>query len=159
MKHLDFQEYLDNIKEVLATEFKEKRVTLFEDIEPDLEILYNPAYLESILINLISNAIKYKHPDRDPEITISARKRADSVYIRVTDNGMGIDLSKHGDKLFGMYKTFHGNDNAKGIGLYITRNQIESLGGNIKVESEVDRGTTFKIDFGKQVRSPEMVLE
>lgn len=159
LKHLDFQEYLDNIKEVLAAEFKEKHVNLFEDIEPDLEILYNPAYLESILINLISNAIKYKHPDRDPEITISARKRGDSVYIRVTDNGRGIDLSKHGDKLFGMYKTFHGNDNAKGIGLYITRNQIESLGGNIKVESEVDRGTTFKIDFGKQIRSPELVLE
>jgi signal transduction histidine kinase len=52
-----------------------------------------------------------------------------------------------------MYKTFHGNENAKGIGLYITKNQIESLGGSIQIESEPDSGTTFTIDFGKQHRN------
>ena len=158
LKHLHFQEYLNNIKEVLAPEMKEKKVTLHEEIEENLEILYNPAYLESILINLISNAIKYRHPDREPEITITAKSVENAVQISVKDNGLGIDLKANGDKLFGMYKTFHGNENAKGIGLYITRNQIESLGGSIEVESEPDKGTTFNINFGRQVRSPEPIL-
>ena len=118
----------------------------------------NEVALQQILDNLISNAIKYRHPDREPEITITAKSVENAVQISVKDNGLGIDLKANGDKLFGMYKTFHGNENAKGIGLYITRNQIESLGGSIEVESEPDKGTTFNINFGRQVRSPEPIL-
>ena len=158
LKYLNFQEYLDNIKEVLATEMKDKKVVLHEDIEDDLEILYNPAYLESILINLISNAIKYRHPDRTPELSISAKKEKGNVVLTVADNGLGIDLASYGDKVFDMYKTFHNNENAKGIGLYITRNQIEALGGSIKVESKEGEGTTFIVDFGKQIRDPQSEL-
>ena len=65
----------------------------------------------------------------------------------VEDNGLGIDLELHGDRLFGMYKTFHKNPNARGIGLFITRNQIESQGGIIEVTSKVDQGTRFTITF------------
>ena len=67
------------------------------------------------------------------------------VYLIFEDNGMGIDMAKHGDQVFGMYKTFHQNNDAKGIGLFITRNQIESLGGTIKVESAINQGTKFTI--------------
>ena len=159
LKPLIFQEYLENIKEVLTTELVDKKVRIVEEIEPNLELLYNPAYLESILINLISNAIKYRHPERNPEIYIKAYNEQGIVHLKVADNGLGIDLNSHGDKLFGMYKTFHRNKNAKGIGLYITRNQIESLGGKVSVESEVGKGSTFSINFGKQVRTPESVLQ
>ena len=69
------------------------------------------------------------------------------VFFTVSDNGLGIDMEKHGDKLFGMYKTFHGNENSKGIGLFITKNQIESMGGSIEAESEPGKGTTFKINL------------
>jgi len=46
-----------------------------------------------------------------------------------------------------MYKTFHGNRDAKGMGLFITKNQVESLGGKIEVESKPGTGTTFKVHF------------
>jgi len=67
--------------------------------------------------------------------------------LLISDNGLGIDLEKHGKNLFGMYKTFHSNDDSRGIGLFISKNQIEAMNGSIAVDSEVDKGTTFKISF------------
>jgi signal transduction histidine kinase len=111
------------------------------------EIMYIPEYLESILLNLITNAIRYKQPGRKPVIFLQSYLKNDQPYLEVSDNGMGIDLDRHGDKMFGMYKTFHHNPDAKGIGLFITRNQVETMGGSISVTSTVNIGTTFKIKF------------
>lgn len=104
-----------------------------------------PAYLDSILLNFITNAIKYRSPDRVPALEIASKSVAGQQVVSITDNGMGIDLKRHRDKLFGMYKTFHRNKDARGIGLFITKNQIEAMGGKVEVESMVNEGTTFKI--------------
>jgi PAS domain S-box-containing protein len=116
-------------------------------VDADLNINYNPAYLESILLNFFTNAIKYKHPERDPKIKISAFIEDGKVILEIKDNGIGIDLEMHGKKLFGMYKTFHENADARGIGLFITKNQVEALGGTISVDSEVGVGTTFRLSL------------
>lgn len=106
-------------------------------------IYYLPAYLESIFFNLLSNAIKYRDPKRQVVIKCESFKENESIYIIFEDNGIGIDLKLNGDKIFGMYQTFHKNEDAQGIGLYITRNQVEALGGTITVESTVNVGTKF----------------
>ncbi|WP_133643115.1 PAS domain-containing sensor histidine kinase [Zeaxanthinibacter enoshimensis] len=108
-----------------------------------------PAYLDSILLNLFTNAIKYRSPDRTPMITITSAKRNGRIIIRFGDNGQGIDLDRHRNKIFGMYKTFHSHKDAKGIGLFITKNQIEAMNGTISVESKVDVGTTFIITLNE----------
>ncbi|MEP2278248.1 PAS domain S-box protein, partial [Maribacter sp.] len=90
-----------------------------------------PAYLESIFLNILTNALKYSSPKRTPVIKIKSKIKKDKILISFTDNGQGIDLNKHGDKIFGMYKTFHKHKDAKGIGLFITKNQIESMNGSI----------------------------
>ncbi len=144
-KEVNLKEYLEKIKEILVSDILSNNVKFEEDVPEDMVFGYNPAYLESILLNLISNAIKYRKPEVAPRIRITARETNGSFYLEVSDNGLGIDMQRHGEKLFGMYKTFHGNDNAKGIGLFITKNQIESMGGSINVESEPGEGTTFKI--------------
>lgn len=108
-------------------------------------INYIPAYMESIFQNLLTNAIKYRQKDRPPLIKCYSFTMNNHIYLIFEDNGMGIDMDKHGDKVFGMYKTFHQNSDAKGIGLFITRSQIESLGGTIKVESTVNVGTKFTL--------------
>lgn len=108
-------------------------------------IYYLPAYLESIFFNLLSNAIKYRDPNRQAVISCESFKEKESIYIIFEDNGIGIDLKQNGDKIFGMYQTFHRNEDAQGIGLYITRNQVEALGGNITVESTVNVGTKFTV--------------
>ncbi|WP_437371467.1 sensor histidine kinase [Maribacter litoralis] len=104
---------------------------------------YNPIYLESIFLNLISNAIKYRSPDRVPKIFISSKQENEKTLLEFKDNGVGIDLKSHGHKLFGLNKVFHKHPEAKGIGLFITKAQILAMGGSITVESEVNVGSTF----------------
>ncbi|MEX0844672.1 MAG: ATP-binding protein [Balneolaceae bacterium] len=146
-KEINLANNVAKIKEILTTDILAQNVSFVENIPSDLTLEYNPAYLESIILNLLSNAIKYRHPDRKPVIKINAHEKDGHVHFIVSDNGLGIDLEKYGDKLFGMYNTFHENKNSKGIGLFITKNQIESMGGTIDVESEPGRGTTFKIEL------------
>lgn len=111
-------------------------------------IMYIPAYLESIFHNLVTNSLKYGHPERKVVISCYSKEDNGNVYIIFEDNGTGIDLERYGKKLFGMYQTFHKNTDSKGIGLFITRNQIEAMGGNIEVESTLNVGTKFTIKLG-----------
>ena len=78
-------------------------------------------------------------------ITLNAKLEGSFVVLSVKDNGLGLDLKTHGSKLFSLYQTFHRNKDSRGVGLFITKNQIEAMGGFIKVESELNVGTTFKI--------------
>jgi len=141
-----FETTMGIIKKSIGRIIRESNSEIHTDFEVSC-IQYIPAYLESILLNLITNSIKYKHPDRDPVVSIRTYKEKGKVFLEVKDNGMGIDMDKFGKKLFGMYKTFHYNKDAVGIGLFITKNQIESLNGQIFADSEVSKGTTFKIQF------------
>ena len=122
-------------------------VKIINNINPKLQILGLPAYLDSIVLNFLTNGIKYRSLERDSYVKLDAEKDGENIILSIEDNGLGIDLEKHRDKIFGMYKTFHKNKDSRGIGLFITKNQIESLGGKIELESEVDKGTTFKIYF------------
>jgi len=123
----------------------EASVTIRNAIDTKATVLGVPAYLDSILLNFISNGIKYRSPKRKSHVILSTNKEDDFLVLNIEDNGLGIDLKKYEQKLFGMYKTFHHNKDARGIGLFISKNQVEALGGKIKVESKVDKGTTFKI--------------
>ncbi|MCF0055130.1 PAS domain-containing sensor histidine kinase [Dyadobacter sp. CY356] len=111
----------------------------------------NPAYFESIILNLITNAVKYKSPERDLQITISLNAQEQYKVLTFQDNGLGIDIEKYRDQLFGMYKTFHKNNDSRGLGLYITKTQIEAMNGRIEVESTVGIGTTFKLYFNQKI--------
>jgi len=111
----------------------------------------NLAYFESIVLNLVTNAIRYKSLHRDPVITFRVEQIKNYKALVVTDNGLGIDLIRFKDKLFGMYNTFHGNEDGTRLGLFTTKTQIEALKGRIIVESEVGLGTTFKVYFPKEL--------
>jgi len=104
-------------------------------------------YLESILYNLISNAIKYRDSSRIPAIQIKTEKLENEICLRVADNGLGIDLAAFRDKLFTLYSRFHIHLEGKGLGLYLVKTQITALGGRIEIESEVNKGTTFSVYF------------
>ncbi len=119
---------------------------------PDtLKVYAIKPYLSSIFLNLLTNSIKYRDPKRKLRLKITASHEQDETIITFKDNGRGIDLKRHGEKLFGMYKTFHGNKDAKGVGLFISKNQMDSMGAVINVESKVDKGTTFSLHFNNKV--------
>jgi signal transduction histidine kinase len=123
---------------------------IVNNIPENLVVHFVPSYLESILLNLLTNAIKYKSPERNPIIELSVERNLSFTVLAIKDNGLGIDLKKNKEKLFGMYKTFHNNSDARGFGLFITKNQIEAMGGKIEVESELGKGSTFKIYINEQ---------
>ncbi len=104
-----------------------------------------PAYIDSILLNLVTNAIRYRDANRPCEITIDAQASERFMQVRVADNGLGIDLNRHRAKIFGMYKTFHDLPDSKGLGLFITKNQVEAMGGYIDVESTPNVGSLFTV--------------
>tara|TARA_R110002111_G_scaffold197973_1_gene263675 strand:+ start:5880 stop:7007 length:1128 start_codon:yes stop_codon:yes gene_type:complete len=147
---VNFANTLEQVTTSINQIIENNNVTINSDFSKAEIIEYIPAYLDSIFLNLLTNAIKYKHKDRDPVIDISTSRdftNYDRVVLKISDNGLGIDMDKFGDKLFGMYKTFHYNTDARGIGLFITKNQVESLNGEISATSDVNLGTTFTIKF------------
>ncbi len=149
-KHLNLHDSIVKAQQNIVAFSEKNKAQIINKIPKQITVSSVPAYLDSIILNLITNAIKYKKPDLDPVITIDAFQKNNQVCLRIADNGLGIDLEKNGDKIFGMYKTFHDRDDAKGFGLYLVRNQIEAMGGTITVESEVDKGSAFNVYFNEE---------
>ncbi len=113
------------------------------------KLFYIAQYLESILHNLVSNALKFVSNDRPPVWEIAFEKHKQYHCLRFRDNGLGLDFKKFGDNVFGLHKTFHRDIPGKGLGLFMTRAQVEALGGQIKLSSEPDKGAEFFIIFDK----------
>jgi signal transduction histidine kinase len=105
------------------------------------------SYFYSIFYNLILNSIKYKKENIPPVIKISSCKFEDRILLKFTDNGLGMDLQKSGEQVFGLYKRFHTHIEGKGMGLFMVKTQVEALGGKINISSEVNKGTEFLIQF------------
>jgi len=124
---------------------KNSDCTIDNKIDKGLFVMGIEAYLDSVLLNLLTNAIKYKAENRDSHIILSTQLEKNYVVLSVKDNGLGVDLKVYGDKMFSLYKTFHKNKDSRGVGLFITKNQIEALGGKIEVKSEVGVGTEFLV--------------
>lgn len=149
LEPLNLQQYILNAISHIQASITSTNANITNTVSEDIYVAAFPAYLESIILNFLTNAIKYRSPERTPQIKISAKVKNEQVIISIEDNGIGIDLDRYGTKLFGMYKTFHNNKDSRGIGLFITKNQVEALGGKIEVKSELQKGSEFKIFLKK----------
>jgi PAS domain S-box-containing protein len=144
---LRFKDVLDKVVQSLEGNLIQCGASVTFDFKQAPEIKYPKTYLESIIQNLLSNAVKYRSPERQLKVHFSTEIEDKGIILKVSDNGLGIDMEKYGDKLFGMHKTFHDHAEARGVGLFLTKTQVETLGGQISAVSEVDKGTTFVIRF------------
>lgn len=146
-----FSELVKGIEQSIHSLVLKEKVTITGDFDEVDEMITLKGYLYSIFYNLISNSIKYKRQDVDPVIEIKTLLKKDAIELIFKDNGRGIDLKKRGDQVFGLYKRFHLEIEGKGVGLFIVKTQVEALGGKISIESEVNKGTQFKIIFKNQL--------
>lgn len=144
---LNLKEEVQKTIQTINADLYKYKAQVNNDVGSDILISAIPTYLESILLNILTNAIRYRHPERNPNISLNIESTQKFLILSIGDNGIGIDLEKHGSKIFGMYKTFHGNTDARGFGLYITKTQMEAMGGKVAVESTLGIGTTFKLYF------------
>jgi len=142
----NLDELTGNIKKMLAGQIVSKHATINTDFGVPV-MKFPKMYLESIFYNMISNALKYSKADVPPQINITSAVKEGHVALTFSDNGLGIDLKRHGAKIFKLNHTFHSGYDSKGVGLFMTKTQIETFGGNISVESEPGIGTTFTIVF------------
>ncbi|WP_299099070.1 PAS domain S-box protein [uncultured Winogradskyella sp.] len=149
LEPLNLFDYVEKATYNIIALAQNAEATIYNEVDEDICVMGKPAYLDSIVLNFLTNAIKYKSEDRKPIIEISSHIENDFVVLKISDNGLGIDLNKFGDTLFQMYKTFHQNEDAIGIGLFITKNHIESLGGKVEITSEVGVGTEFSVFLKK----------
>ncbi|MCK0192585.1 PAS domain S-box protein [Arenibacter sp. F20364] len=147
LEDIELYPILLKTQELLSGEIMRTGAVIVSDFSKMPRLEYNRIYLESIFLNLLSNALKYRSEERVPKICITAGIENGKNFLRFTDNGQGIDLKRHGHKLFGLNKVFHRHPDAKGIGLFLTKMQVEALGGSISAESEVNVGTTFNINL------------
>jgi PAS domain S-box-containing protein len=141
------KEVFENIYSQLTFQISTHQPIILIDFEkaPVLEI--NKSYIESILLNLLTNSIKYKSENKTLKIVASTHQGESYTTLIFQDNGIGIDLERNRDKVFGLYQRFHNYPDSKGLGLYLVKSQVEAMGGTISIESEVDKGTTFTLTF------------
>jgi len=136
---------------------KSTNTTIDSDFSENEDIYFNKSHLDSIFLNLITNSIKYGRPGVPPVITITSTKIEGFTRLIYTDNGLGFEMDQVKDKLFGLNQTFHKDKDSKGIGLYLVHSHVYGQGGRISVESTVNQGTRFTIDF--KDREPQEEVE
>jgi PAS domain S-box-containing protein len=144
---IQLEHIFDKIINQLSFQIEFSKPTININLKKVSILNTNKAYLESIILNLISNSLKFKSENRKLEINITASKTGNTVIIIFSDNGIGIDLKRNRDKVFGLYQRFHNYPDSKGLGLYLVKSQVETMGGTIDIESEVNKGTTFTLTF------------
>lgn len=144
---VSFTASINAIQRSLRSLIIDTKTEITSDFTATDTVTFNKAYLESIFLNLISNSIKYAKPNTYPKIFFQSKKENGIITLMCKDNGLGFDMDKVKDRIFGFNQTFHENKDSKGIGLYLVHNHLTSLGGNIELDSRLNEGATFTLTF------------
>ena len=147
LKPLHLGKYITNAIYSVNALAKNNACQIKNLVTDNVKVVAVEAYLDSIILNLLTNAIKYRDANKQSEVVLSTYVQDDFIVLSVKDNGLGLDMNKYGDKLFSLYQTFHNNKNARGLGLFITKSQVESIGGKIEFKSQVNIGSQFLVYF------------
>ncbi len=138
---------LETVMKSIASLVRNSRAVINADFSEVSSIFFNKEYLHSILLNLLTNSMKYAKTDCLPVITITSKRVNGIRQLIVSDNCIGFDMEKVKDRIFGLHQKFHEHADSKGIGLYLVYNHVVSLGGTISLESKPNEGATFIISF------------
>jgi PAS domain S-box-containing protein len=152
---LEFSTVFNHAKAMLNARLTETGADVTTDFSEAPSIRYPSIYLESIFLNLLSNALKYIRTNVKPVIRFKTYYYNKNLILEVSDNGLGIDLERYGHQVFKLRKTFHRHPESRGIGLFMIKNQIEAMGGEITISSKENNGTTFFVNFNKYLQDEQ----
>lgn len=147
VENVKISESLDSVLNSINSLLEVSKVKLTTSFSAFDEITFNRAYLDSIFLNLITNSVKYAQPGISPVISIATAETSGIKQLILTDNGMGFDMPKVKDRIFGLNQKFHNHSDSKGIGLYLVYHHVTNLNGTIDIESRINEGTQFIISF------------
>ncbi len=146
---LEFEKVFRHVESMLSAKITEASARVESDFTLAPVIVYPNIYLESIFLNLLSNSLKYRRPGIQPVIRFRTCYSGSNIILEASDNGMGINMQRYGHQVFKLHKTFHHHPESRGIGLFMIKNQIEAMGGEINMTSHVNKGTTLFVNFNK----------
>lgn len=144
---VSFPDLVGGIESSIQHLIKKENVKIVKDFSAIDKTMTIKSYIHSVFYNLITNSIKYRQPNKELIINIKSEINKDKIKITFKDNGTGIDLKQQGEKIFGLYQRFHKDIEGKGMGLFMVKTQLESLGGKISVQSEIGKGCEFTIEL------------
>lgn len=144
---VNFESSIRSVLTGISQTIREKQGKIVVETDDFPEISFSPTALNNMFQNLILNSLQFSHPDRKPIITIQSYKENGSIVVSVQDNGQGMNLEQHGDKIFDMFTRFHADTSGNGVGLYLVKKHMEKAGGTVEVKSELGVGTTFYLRF------------
>jgi PAS domain S-box-containing protein len=147
LEEVDLHESLLEVQNSISSLIKTSKTTIHSDFTKTGKIMFNKTYLESVYLNLITNAIKYARAGNPPFISIYSEKGNGMSQLIISDNGQGFDMDNVKDKVFGLHQNFHTHSDSKGVGLYLVHNHITSLGGKVNLESKLNEGSKFIFSF------------
>ncbi|MCM4168554.1 Adaptive-response sensory-kinase SasA [Arenibacter antarcticus] len=147
MEEVEFESTFKQVRHSIESLVGNSNVKIEMDFSALPKVLFKKNYLESIFLNLLTNSIKYARPEVLPLIQVTTSVTNGVKQLIFEDNGLGFDMEKIGDRIFGLNQKFHGNADSKGVGLYLVYNHVTNLGGTITVSSEINKGATFIITF------------
>lgn len=147
VKAVALDEVFKQVMDSVETKITECGAAISFNFAAGNTVNFNPGFLHSIFLNFLTNALKYRKTDRKLTIKVYTEKKGEHLLLHFSDNGLGIDLQKFGDKVFGLYQRFHDHPDSKGLGLHMVAMQVEAMGGKVWVNSQPDEGTTFTVQF------------
>ena len=145
-EQVSFEGLMAEVLGNLRPQFAAAQAQLASDFSALPELPYVSGSLRTILLNLLGNALKYRHPKRALHVRVRTYKAAGQPVLEVSDNGLGIDLARHGTELFHLFRRFHPQvGEGTGVGLFLINRLVQAHGGAIEVDSEAGTGTTFRV--------------
>ncbi|WP_420578399.1 ATP-binding protein [Ekhidna sp.] len=151
-RNLSLERLFKDVLDLLKNELKSLNITIEQDLKVERIRTYKP-FLSDAIYHLLSNSLKFAEPSKRLHIRIETFEDELHNFIKISDNGRGFDLNKFSDKIFKMYQRYHMDVEGRGIGLFIVKNRVTSLNGLVKVESEEGIGSSFTMEFPKEVSS------
>ena len=142
-KTIYFQDILEQVKAEYSSKLIASDARIIANFDSSPSIIYMESYINSLITNMTSNALKYSKEDTPLVLEIHSKRENEFVVLTFKDNGIGMDLNRYGKNLFKPFKRFSTKADGKGIGLHIVKSMIEKNGGRIEVDSAIDAGTTF----------------
>lgn len=150
-ENLPIQLLIDSVLQQYKDEIEEANALVHISAKDCRMVNVHKGAFRMILGQLLSNSLKFRNPQQRLEVEIVCTLEGESCKVEVKDNGLGIDLTENGDRIFGLFQTFHNHPDARGIGLYQVKNRLRSIGGEIRLDSKKGLGTTVTLNFKANV--------
>ncbi|QJX46621.1 response regulator [Hymenobacter taeanensis] len=135
-----------DVLQTLRPQLQDAQANIQTDFSTLPEVEFVRSSLRTVLLNLVANAVKYRHPNRAAQVQLRSRRAGGYAVLEVQDNGLGLDLERHGAELFQLFRRFHPNaGEGTGVGLFLVNRLVQAEGGRVEVESVPEQGTTFRV--------------